>query len=1062
MKKRLHFIILFIFFFVNTQAQDSDPDQGLRANWLRGTWGINWKPVDLYNGGHEGLSIEPLLEQISHLKTIDYLQIHLGESSIKSSVHMGSNSLLESFWEGDTDDDGNPMNLVVPRVSYGEDPFWEIINAIREAGMKVMVYVNSSNMLSREGDGGSNPDYIPNITERWKAWCDSTPEVQAFIASQAYHTGIWDAATETYVDAEDEYPERKYMFCYAEFVLKVYAIRYGDLIDGWCFDSGTWMVKEGDSATNGVYEDQMIFNAFAAACRAGNPNVACAFQNSPERDTEELNPFSEATHADDFMFGHPYNGGNDIGSHTIGDPSLYERNYAHIEKMIETNGNVHSGIDPQTWTWDDSVVGHFDPPMSTSSWNGGNTAALTDDEFNLWNLEAVQNGGAISWGLPLVSKSGTNEQLIANDWSLEQLNGMDAHLMEFESPGAPNWARSETYLPTAYIGQIFTRDLVEGTDFWDPEGDEITAVIIASPDSIPSWLSINKTTTGTWTLSGVPNETAYTKYIFRLQVKDASGGSDRLVTLNVYDPYNIPVSEILASPGWASMSIGETQSLAALIYPSDASDKSYSWSSSDTTTATVNSNGLVTALATGSVAITATTNDGSYTDECTVVVVDAITVSGVEVSPNSVSLTVLGETVVLSASVLPTDATDQSISWNSNDISVATVNPSGEVTANGAGSAIITATTTDGGLSDSCQISVILESEEEPYAGGLEVEIMAAEDSIYGVNNIAVMVSETITAPDGIATFQISIDVTPESGKSIASGISGGISTTKSWGLTGDGRETTKNYLFFGDSLDWVDIGNAQVINFNANGGDLSLSDFGDVVFDAITVINGQSSNKDAVAYEINGTVTDLGNVGESSSIIDLPEVNEFSIGNGLSPNQLNNKWCIDGVTVMYSIQSYYSLNVSSEGGSVLISPEQTTFMSGTEVMLIAKPDSAYSFTDWNGDIEDAEINGDTLIVMMDADMNITANFSATTGVSQIADVIDFTISPNPSNGIFTVDMIQVNKGSYSVYSINGAKLMEGAFIGSFEFDLSNYGKGVYLFKMNSSQGVDVKRIIVN
>ncbi|MGJ8653424.1 MAG: Ig-like domain-containing protein [Opitutaceae bacterium] len=501
-----------------------------RANWLRGAWGINWKPVDLYNGGHEGLSIEPFLDQISDLRTVDYLQIHLGESSIKSSVHMGPHDLLESFWQGDTDVNGDPLNLVVPRASFGEDPFLEIIKATRAAGMRVQVYVNSSNMLSRDGPGGSNPSYIPNITERWKAWCDTDPDAQAFIASQSYHTMAG-------------FPERPYMFCYAEFVLKVYAIRYGDLIDGWCFDSGRWMVDNGDNATNGVAADQLLYQAFADACQAGNPHAAISFQNSPERDTEELNPFSEAVHADDYMFGHPYNGGKDGGSHIIGDPPLYDRNYAHIQKITETNGNVHAGIDPQVWTWDDKVVGHYDPPMSTTSWNGGNTAALTDAEFNLWNLEAMQGGGAISWGLPLVSKSGTNEQLVAKAWALAQLTQMDAHLRELESPGTPNWARAYTVLPDAAISTPYSHTLVENTDFWDPEEDAVTLSLGAGA---PSWLTLaeDPSNPGSWLLEGVPTETTETEYEFGLLAADAtSGATERIVHLTVE---GIPVNIALA------------------------------------------------------------------------------------------------------------------------------------------------------------------------------------------------------------------------------------------------------------------------------------------------------------------------------------------------------------------------------------------------------------------------------------------------------------------------------------------------------------------------------------
>ena len=166
-----------------------------------------------------------------------------------------------------------------------------MLKATKAVGLKTQLYVNSANMLAFTGQ---NPRAFPNITERWKAWCDTDPKAQAFIASQSYHTHA-------------RYPNRKYMFCYAEFVLKDYSIRYGDLVDGWLFDAGHQFIgRNGDSPTSGKAEDQRLYGAFAQACRAGNPNTAVCFNNGPERDTEELNPFSEATRYDDYMFGHPY------------------------------------------------------------------------------------------------------------------------------------------------------------------------------------------------------------------------------------------------------------------------------------------------------------------------------------------------------------------------------------------------------------------------------------------------------------------------------------------------------------------------------------------------------------------------------------------------------------------------------------------------------------------------------------------------------------------------------------------------------------------------------------
>ena len=88
----------------------------------------------------------------------------------------------------------------------------------------------------------------------------------------------------------------------------------------------------------------------------------------------------------------------------------------------------------------------------------------------------------------------------------------------------------------------------------------------------------------------------------------------------------VAVTGVTLDPTSTTLTVGNTETLTATVTPTNATNKSVTWSSSDTNVATV-SNGVVTAVAPGTATITATTTDGSYTATCTVTVNAAYTVT---------------------------------------------------------------------------------------------------------------------------------------------------------------------------------------------------------------------------------------------------------------------------------------------------------------------------------------------------------------------------------------------------------------------------------------------------
>ena len=147
---------------------------------------------------------------------------------------------------------------------------------------------------------------------------------------------------------------------------------------------------------------------------------------------------------------------------------------------------------------------------------------------------------------------------------------------------------------------------------------------------------------------------------------------------------------------------GSSQTLTATVSPSNATNKTLTWSSSNTSVATV-SNGVVKAVGFGTATITAKSSNGK-TASCSVTV-NPIQPTGIKATPETSTLYGLNGTVKLSANVMPSNATNKTVTWSSRNTSVATVSSDGTVKAVGYGTTVITATTVNG-LTSNCTINV--------------------------------------------------------------------------------------------------------------------------------------------------------------------------------------------------------------------------------------------------------------------------------------------------------------------------------------------------------------------
>lgn len=155
-----------------------------------------------------------------------------------------------------------------------------------------------------------------------------------------------------------------------------------------------------------------------------------------------------------------------------------------------------------------------------------------------------------------------------------------------------------------------------------------------------------------------------------------------------------PVDSITLDKTEFDVGKGRTYTIACNVGPEDASNPKVVWTSADPEIAKVSSKGVVTGVGTGSTTITCTADDGSgVSASAHVTVITAVK----KVAFENRSLAVTEEnSLSISASVTPEDATNPALKWTSSNTAIASVDENGKVTAKKSGECTITAEAADG------------------------------------------------------------------------------------------------------------------------------------------------------------------------------------------------------------------------------------------------------------------------------------------------------------------------------------------------------------------------------
>ena len=226
-------------------------------------------------------------------------------------------------------------------------------------------------------------------------------------------------------------------------------------------------------------------------------------------------------------------------------------------------------------------------------------------------------------------------------------------------------------------------------------------------------------------------------------------------------PSTVPVTSVSLNKSELTLEPGVSETLTATVAPSNATDKTVTWSTSNSGVATVE-NGKVTAVKEGDATIKATAGGKEATCKVTVKKPEVAVVS-VSLSKTELFLEI-GEEETLSATVLPEDATDKTVTWSTSNAEVATVE-GGKVTAIKEGTAVITALA--GGKSAYCTVAVkqyvfdITPKEMELSAGGGNFTVTVITTHDYHVDSKPDWVSE-VSVENKVHTFKVDANTSTE------------------------------------------------------------------------------------------------------------------------------------------------------------------------------------------------------------------------------------------------------------------------------------------------------------
>ncbi len=384
---------------------------------------------------------------------------------------------------------------------------------------------------------------------------------------------------------------------------------------------------------------------------------------------------------------------------TVGSSSAPAAENAISEGIYIWDGSHFSNTTPlptplgiaQNLKWSNTVSGKavWDSVSNADGYNvqlykegvalGNPVENLSVEEYDF--TSAIQTAGEGSYTFR-VQAVGDGVHWINAPWSLE------AESYTYTLPTVPQII-TET-LPNAFLGESTYAQPLEAAG---------TSPIMWSRESgaLPDGMDLSNT----GGISGTPTKEG--RFTFTVKAENAAGSDTKELSITVV-PMPMPAYPIHISGGVANADFSVAGETVTITAAQAADEKRFKqWQITPTVTF-VEGTDQTSQTAKFEMPAQEVNAVAVYEDIPT----GTIAVTGITLNQKSVSLysNTSPSSITLAASVAPTGATNKTVMWESSDERVATVDQSGKVSAVGNGTATITATTKDGGYSDTCTVSV--------------------------------------------------------------------------------------------------------------------------------------------------------------------------------------------------------------------------------------------------------------------------------------------------------------------------------------------------------------------